>query len=78
MGDVMIFITCQDWQKIKHKTLDKLVINQLNIIETDFRLGKTTLFEHFSRKFAVVKRAIQPCSIFPDCTAVSHGCMHCD
>jgi hypothetical protein len=38
------------------------VIYRLNIIETDFRLGKTTLFEHFYRKFAVVKRAIQPCS----------------
>jgi hypothetical protein len=29
------------------KTLDNLVIYWLNIIATDFRLGKTTLFEHF-------------------------------
>jgi hypothetical protein len=35
------------------KTLDKLVIYRLNIIETDFRLG-TTLFEHFYRIFAVI------------------------
>jgi hypothetical protein len=43
----------------------------LNIIETDFRLGKTTLFEHFYPIFAVFKRAIQPSSIFPDCTVVA-------
>jgi hypothetical protein len=60
------------------KTLDNLVIYRLDIIETDFRLGKTTLFEHFYRKFAVAKRAIQPCSIFPDCTVVSHGCIVID
>jgi hypothetical protein len=63
--------------KIHTKTLDNLVIYRLNIIETDFRLGKTTLFEHFYRIFAVVKRAIQPCSIFPGL----HGCIsqvHCD
>jgi hypothetical protein len=48
--------------KNRTKTLDNLVIYRLNIIETDFRLGKTTLFEHFYRIFAVVKRAIQPSS----------------
>jgi hypothetical protein len=31
------------------KTIDNLVIYRLNIIETDFRLGKTTLFEHFEK-----------------------------
>jgi hypothetical protein len=45
------------------KTLDNLVIYRWNIIETDFRLRKTTLFEHFYQIFAVVKRAIQPCDI---------------
>jgi hypothetical protein len=55
------------------KTLDTLVIDRLNIIETDFILGKRTLFEHFYQTFAVVKRAIQPCDIFPYHRVVSHG-----
>jgi hypothetical protein len=55
-----------------NSTLDNLVIYWLNIIETDFRLAKTTLSEHFYQIFAVVKRAIQPCSILPDCMVVSH------
>jgi hypothetical protein len=50
------------------KTLDNLVNYRLNIIDTDFRLGKTTLFEHFYKIFAVVKHAIQPCDIFLDHT----------
>jgi hypothetical protein len=66
-----IFMTCQDqsrfcekpsqnhiWDKRvakNHtKTIDNLVIYRL-------RLGKTTLFEHFCRKFAVVKRY---CAVF--------------
>jgi hypothetical protein len=36
------------------KALDNLVLYRLNIIETDFRLGKTTLFKHY-QIFAVVK-----------------------
>jgi hypothetical protein len=60
------------------KILDNLVIDRLNIIETDYRLGKTTLFEHFYKFFAVVKRAIQPCSIFPDCTVVRITRVHND
>jgi hypothetical protein len=32
-------------------TLDNLVIYRLNIIETDFILGKTTLFKHFYQSF---------------------------
>jgi hypothetical protein len=58
------------------KTLDNLIY-RLNFIATDFRLGKTTLFEHVYQIFAV-KRAIQPCSNFPDCTVVSHGCIVID
>jgi hypothetical protein len=51
------------------------VIYQLNIIETNFILGWTTLFEHFYKIFAVSKRTIQPCVIFPDHLVVSHGCI---
>jgi hypothetical protein len=56
-----------------HTTLDNLVIYRLNIIETDFILDKTTIFEHFYQTFAFVKHAIQPCDIFPYHTVVSHG-----
>jgi fumarate reductase subunit C len=48
----------KEWQKFI-QTLDNLVIYRLNIIETDFRLGKTTSFEHFYQIFAVVKHAIR-------------------
>jgi hypothetical protein len=57
-------------------TLANLVTYRLNIIETDFRLGKTSLFEHFYRIFGVVKRAIQPCDIFLDHTGITR--VHCD
>jgi hypothetical protein len=46
--------------------------------ETDFILGETTLFEHFYPIFAIAKRAIQPCDIFPDHMVVSHGCIVID
>jgi hypothetical protein len=70
-NNIMSFITCQDQNHIWDlgvpknliKALDNLVIYRLNIIETDFRLGKTTLFKHFYQFFSVVKRAIQACSI---------------
>jgi hypothetical protein len=54
------------------KALDNLVIYRLNIIETDFILGRATLFEHFYPIFAVAV-AIQECDIFPDHMVVSHG-----
>jgi hypothetical protein len=46
------------------KTLDNLDLYQLNIIETDFKLGETILFKHFYRIVAVVKGAIQPAVLF--------------
>jgi hypothetical protein len=60
------------------KTLDNLVIYRLNIIEIDFILGKTTLFEHFYQIFAIAKRTIQPCDIFLDHMVVSNGCIVID
>jgi hypothetical protein len=48
--------------KIIPKNLDNLTIYQLNIFETDFRLGKATLFAYLYNMFATVKDATQPCN----------------